>query len=67
MGRVEADAAASADEKKKLRREYEQKIEHVVQQMATLQQQMKQQVGVWVGCGLFLAGACSSAQLSARS
>lgn len=45
MGRVEADAAASADEKKQLRREYEQKIEGVVQQMATLQQQMKQQVG----------------------
>lgn len=45
LAKVEADAAASADEKQVLRQEYEGKIEAVVKQMAGLQQQMKQQVG----------------------
>lgn len=46
LDRVEADAAASAEEKQQLRREYERKIDGVVKQMAGLQQQMKQQVRV---------------------
>jgi hypothetical protein len=41
MVRIEADAAASAEEKQQLRREYEAKLAAV----AGLQQQMKQQVG----------------------
>lgn len=45
LAKVEADAAASAEEKQILRQEYEGKIEAVVKQMAGLQQQMKQQVG----------------------
>jgi peptidoglycan hydrolase CwlO-like protein len=44
LSRVEADAAASAEEKQQLRKEYERKIDGVVKQMAGLQQQMKQQV-----------------------
>lgn len=44
LARVEADAAASAEEKQQLRKEYERKIDGVVKQMAGLQQQMKQQV-----------------------
>jgi hypothetical protein len=47
LSRVEADVAASADEKQLLRREYERKIEAVVKQMAGLQQQMQQQVGAF--------------------
>lgn len=44
LSQVEADAAASAEEKQQLRKEYERKIDVVVKQMAGLQQQMKQQV-----------------------
>lgn len=44
LAQVEADAAASAEEKQRLRTEYEQKISTVVEQMSGLQRQMKGQV-----------------------
>lgn len=45
LARVEADAAASKEEKKRLRTEYEQRIQAVVEQMTGLQKQIKSQVG----------------------
>lgn len=41
LARVEADVAASADEKQRLRTEYEGKIQTVVEQMSGLQRQLK--------------------------
>lgn len=75
LTQVEADAAASAGEKLRLRREYESKIEAVVRQMEGLQEQMRQQVGRvlgfqpehCVGCwGFFHCSGCMMASLVAE-
>jgi hypothetical protein len=67
LARVEADAAASEGEKQRLRQDCEHKIAAVVQQMESLQKQMRQQVrGLGpppAGAAVFLGICCSCLQV----
>jgi ElaB/YqjD/DUF883 family membrane-anchored ribosome-binding protein len=55
LARVEADAAASAEEKARLRSEYEARLRDVAAQMNNLQRQLKGQVrAAW--CYTLLVG-----------
>lgn len=57
LAQVEADAAASAEEKARLRSEYEARLRDVAAQMSSLQRQLKGQVSArWHCCWLVVRG-----------